>query len=247
MADALIRRDAQGDNILLDPGFGLDWAGRHRARLFQLVGALLLLVIVGVIASLLISRRADKARTAFGEAMEVYQRQVQTAGQPPIPGEKTFPSAKERAVAANKLFLAVADQYGSTASGKNARFFAGITELEAGDNTGAEATLKQVAGGWDKQLGSLAKFSLADLYRSTGRDAQAIELYNQLTDKPTDAVSGGEAQLQLAELYESEGKTDLAHKIYAQLKDKDAKGTAGTIAAQKLAPSSASGGGLPPL
>ena len=81
--------------------------------------------------------------------------------------------------------------------------------------------------------------SLADLYRQTNRDQQAIDLYNELTAKPTATVPAGLAQIQLAELYESEGKPEAAKKIYAQLKDKDAKGPAGQLAAQKLNPAPA--------
>ena len=42
------------------------------------------------------------------------------------------------------------------------------------------STLKQVAGGWNGDLAALAKLSLAQLYRQTGRDGQAIDLYNEL-------------------------------------------------------------------
>jgi thioredoxin-like negative regulator of GroEL len=63
-----------------------------------------------------------------------------------------------------------------------------------------------------------------------------VEIYNELTAKPTTTVPSGLAQLQLAELYEAQGKPELAKKIYAQLKDKDAKGAAGSLAAQKLNP-----------
>ena len=100
------------------------------------------------------------------------------------------------------------------------------------------------------ELASLAKLALADLYHQSGRDPQAIDLYNQLTAKPTDAVPAGLAQIQLAELYTAEGKVDQAHKIYAQLKDKDkapkgGEGPAGRIASEKLNPAP-SAAGLPP-
>ena len=68
-------------------------------------------------------------------------------------------------------------------------------------------------------LAALAKFALAQLYRDTGRDPQAIDLYNKLSAKPTATVPDGLAQLQLADLYQSEGKADAAKKIYASLKD----------------------------
>ena len=103
----------------------------------------------------------------------------------------------------------------------------------------AEETLKKVAGGWDSNLASLARFALAQLYHNTGRDAEAIDLYNKLSAKPTGTVPYGLAQLQLADLYQLEGKADDAKKIYANLKDKDPKGAAGMAAAEKLNSTSA--------
>ncbi len=168
--------------------------------------------------------------------MQAYQTPLATPGQPVPPGVKTYPSVAERAKAANELFTGVAAKYGMTANGKLARYFAGLTYMEEGQNASAESTLKQVADGWNGDLAALAKLSLAQLYRQTGRDPQAIDLYNELTAKPSTTVPAGLAQLQLAELYESQGKPELAKKIYAQLKDKDAKGPAGMLAAQKLNP-----------
>ena len=153
-----------------------------------------------------------------------------------MPGQKTYASVAERAKAANAAFTDVASHYGLTKDGKNARYFAGLTYMEEGQTQSAEDTLKQVAGSWDHELASLGKFALAGLYRQSGRDAQAIDVYNDLTAHPTDAVPAGLAQIQLAELYAAQGKTDQANKIYAQLKDKDAKGAAGALAAEKLNP-----------
>jgi tetratricopeptide (TPR) repeat protein len=199
------------------------------------------LVLVGGV--LFYNSRSTQASVAFGAAMQAYQTPLAAPGQQIPPGVKTYPSVAERAKAANQLFMGVADKYGMTPDGKVARYFGGLTYMEQGQNGPAENTLKQVAGGWNGDLAALAKLSLAQLYRQTSRDSQAIELYNELTAKPTTTVPAGLAQLQLAELYESQGKPDLAKKIYAQLKDKDAKGPAGMLAAQKLNPAPAGPGG----
>jgi len=220
---------------------GIEWASDHRKSVL-LTSAIALGAIILVVAIVIFANyRSNAATLAFGDAMQTYQAPLVTPGEPADPDVKTYNSAKERAQAANAKFLAVAGKYGWTKDGKNARYLAGLTYLDEGQNASAESTLKAVAAGWDKQLASLAKEALADLYHQTGRDAQAIELYNQLTDHPTDAVPAGLAQIELAELYTDEGKTELAHKIYAQLKDKDknAKGVAGpagAIATQKLNP-----------
>jgi len=229
------------DHFVTTTNNGLTWASENRKSVIVTVSLLLAAIIVVVLAGVLWNHRSNAAASAFGEAMNTYQTPIAAPSQPVPPGTKTFPSISERAKVANPAFRAVADQYGLTKAGKNALYFVGLTYMEEGQTQSAEDTLKKVAGGFDGELSSLAKFALADLYRQTGRDGQAIDLYNQLTSKPTDAVPAGLAQIQLAELYTAEGKVDQAHKIYAQLKDKDAKGAAGTIAAQKLSPAPAAG------
>jgi predicted negative regulator of RcsB-dependent stress response len=82
----------------------------------------------------------------------------------------------------------------------------------------------------------LAKLALAGLYHQTARDAQAINLYNELAAKPSETVSAGVAQLDLADLYAAAGKQDMARALWAKVKDADKDGAAGSIAAQKLAP-----------
>ncbi len=228
---------------------GLEWASDHRKSVIRTsliaVGVIVVAIAITVVANI----RSEAAAAAFGAAMQTYQAPLVTPGQPADLGVKTYNSAEERAKAANAKFLAVADKYGWTTDGKNARYLAGLTYLEAGQTQTAESTLKEVSDSWNKELASLAKEALADLYHQTGRDTLAIDIYTQLTDHPTDAVPAGLAQIQLAELYASQGKTDQANKIYAQLKDKDkdAKGTpgpAGAIAAQKLNPAAPAGPGL---
>jgi tetratricopeptide (TPR) repeat protein len=212
---------------------GLEWASENR-RSLMVTSAIALAAILAVVAGALIYN---------SRAMQAYQTPLASPGQQVPPGVKTYASATERAKAANNLFNGVADKYGMTPDGRVARYFAGLTYMEEGQNGPAESTLKQVASGWNGDLAALAKISLAQLYRQTGRDSQAVDLYNELTAKPTTTVPAGLAQLQLAELYEAQGKPELAKKIYAQLKDKDAKGPAGTLAAQKLNPAPTGPGG----
>jgi predicted negative regulator of RcsB-dependent stress response len=232
------------DHFVTTTANGLSWASENRKSVIVTVSILLAVIVIGVLIGVVWSSRSQAAANAFGDAMVIYQTPIATPGQPVPPGVKTFPSGVERSKAANTAFLEVANKYGLTTDGKDALYFAGITYMEEGQTQSAEDTLKKVAGGWNKQLSSLAKFALADLYRQTGRNQQAVDLYNDLTAHPTDSVPAGLAQIQLAELYTAEGKTADANKIYAQLKDKDAKGPAGVIAAEKLnpAPARARGG-----
>ena len=229
------------DHFVTTTASGLEWAGENRKSVIVTVSILLAVIVLAVLIGVIWNRRTAAAANAFGDAMSLYETPIAAPGQPLPPGTKSFSSVAERAKVANPTFKAVADQYGLTKDGKIALYFTGLTYMEEGQTQSAEDVLKKVGNGMDKQLAALSNFALADLYRQTGRDAQAIDLYNHLTEKPTDSVPAALAQIQLAELYTAEGKVDQAHKIYAQLKDKDAKSAAGQIAAQKLNPAAAGG------
>jgi len=241
--DQQTRQALKHDQFIDTTQHGLEWASENRRSLILVGSIVAVLIAIVAVAAVIFSHRSEQASNAFGEAMLAYQSPIAAPGQQIPPGVKTYPSGSERAKAANQLFVKVADNYGMTPSGKLSRYFAGLTYVESGQNGPAESTLKQVAGGWNGDLASLAKLALAQLYRQTGRDAQAIEVYNDLTAHPSSAVPAGTAQLELAGLYEAENKPEMAKKIYAQLKDKDAKGPAGMIAAQKLNPTAGPGAG----
>ena len=227
------------DKFVTTTTHGLEWASENRKSVLVTTGLLLAGILVVVLGAVLYNSRSEAASVAFGAAMQAYQTPLVQPGQAVPPGVKTYSSSVERAEAANALFVAVAGKYGLTPSGRNARYFAGLTYVEAGQNQPAEDTLKKVADGWDSDLAGLAKLSLAELYRNSGRDPQAIDLYNKLIAKPATTVPAGLAKLELAELYQSEGNTAEARKIYADLKDKDPKGPAAAIATEKLNPTPA--------
>ena len=239
--DQQTKKALKHDQFVDTTTHGLEWVKENRRSVILTSSIVLAALLIIVIGALVFNSRSEAASVAFGQAMQAYQTPIAEPGQPVPPGIKTYPSVNDRAKAANDLFAGVADKYGMTPDGKNARYFVGLTYMEQGKNDQAETTFKQVAGGFDGDLAALAKLSLAQLYRQTNRDPQAIDLYNELTAKPTSTVPSGLAQLQLAELYESENKPDLAKKIYAQLKDKDPKGPAGALAAQKLNPTPTGG------
>jgi tetratricopeptide (TPR) repeat protein len=237
--DQQTRQALKHDQFVDTTKHGLEWATDNRRSVIVTSSILVGAIIVVVLGVVLYNSRASQASVAFGAAMQAYQTPLAAPGQAVPPGVKTYPSIAERAKAANELFMGVADKYGMTPDGRVSRYFGGLTYMEEGQNAPAESTLKQVASGWNGDLAALAKLSLAQLYRQTGRDPQAIDLYNELAAKPTNTVPPGLAQLQLAELYEAQNKPEMAKKIYAQLKDKDAKGPAGLLAAQKLNPAPA--------
>ena len=243
--DQQTRAALKQDKFITTTSHGLAWASENRRSVITTSAILLAAILVVVLGAVIYNNRSDAASVAFGSAMQIYQTPLAPAGQPAPSGVKTYASNAERAKAANAAFVAVANKYGMTPDGRNALYFAGLTQIEAGQNQQAEDTLKKVAGSWNGDLAALAKFALAQLYHNTGRDPQAVDIYNQLTRKPATTIPAGLAQLQLADLYQSEGRTADAKKIYGALEDSDKKGPAGAIAKEKLNPAPAGQPGPP--
>ena len=175
----------------------------------------------------------SRPERAGGGDREV-QRSPPSAGTPATPDVLSFASAQERAKAANAEFTRIADKYSFTQSGRVARYFAGITCHEMGDNAGAEKDLKEVADSRYKEIASLAKLALAGIYHDTNRDPQAIALYKDLADHPTASVGKSTAQFMLASLYEESHQPDQARALYQQMPKESPASPVAQLASQKL-------------
>jgi tetratricopeptide (TPR) repeat protein len=210
----------------------VSWVSGHRSGVLRwvIVAVVVLAVAIGSLAFW--NLRSTAADVALGAALEVYSAPLAQPGAPPEKG--VYPSATERAKAANQQFAAVAQQYGWLPQGAKAHYFAGVTFEDLSQNAQAETELKAAAGAWDRNLANLANLALANLYHQTSRDTQAIDIYKALAAKPSETVPAAVAQLDLADLYAATGKQDDARKLWATIKDADKEGAAGSIAAQKL-------------
>ena len=231
--DTQTRHALKGDKFAEATKTGVSWVSGHREGVVRWVVSVGTAVLVVAAAWIFWNVRTSAADAALGAALDVYSAPLAIPGAPPQKG--VYATAKERAQAANQQFAAVAQQYGWLPQGARAHYFAGVTDADLGQNGQAETELKAAASAWDRNLANLAKLALAGLYHQTGRDNDAIILYNDLTAKPSTTVPATVAQLDLADLYAATGKKEQARALWAKVKDADKDGMAGSIATQKLA------------
>lgn len=227
------RRQLKEDKFAETAQGAATWAAGHRNTA---IGAIAVVVVVALAVVGFItwrSRQTEQGNVALAGALRTFDTPLATAGAP-ASGDKSFATSEERAKAAQKEFKAVADKFPYTGPGRMARYLEGVAAMQAGDNSAAETILKTAADISDKDIASLAKLSLAELYRSTNRVADASRIYKELADHPTDTVPKTRAQLNLAEMYESSAP-DQAAAIYQQIQKDNPKSAAAQIAAQKLA------------
>ncbi len=210
------------------------WAVEHKATLIKAGAAVVVLLALAIGGWFYINHRDELASVELSKAVRTYNTPLRPAKSPEQPGFPSFTSATERATKAHQQFETIATQYSHTKSGDFARYFAGLTAIDMGDNAGAERSLKATADASSNDLSALAKMALAALYRNTNRDAQAIELYKQLSDKPASTVSKQAAQIELAGLYASKGQTADARRIYEQLQKDNPNTEFAALASAKL-------------
>jgi len=231
--DTQTRHALKQDKFAQAAASSADWLGTHKSgvlRWAMITGAALVL-IAG--AAVYWNQRSSAADAALGQAIDLYDTPLAQPGAPAEAG--VYSTAADRAKEANREFVAVAHNFGWFPEGTQARYFAGVSYIELGQNGNAETELTAAAGSWNRNLANLAKLALAGLYHQTNRDGQATSLYNELAAKPSATVSAAVAQLDLADLYVAEGKQDQARALWAKVKDADKDGAAGQIAEQKLA------------
>jgi len=230
--DTQTRHALKGDKFAQATKTSVTWLSGHRTNVVRWAIGAAVVIVLGVGFLIFWNVQESAAETALGQALDIYTAPL---AQPGAPVEKgTYTTVAERAKASNEQFKAVADKYGWLTEGSKARYFQGVTEQELGQTAAAEGDLKKVADSWNRNLSNLAKIALASIYHQTGRDQQAIDLYNAIIAKPSETVTAGVAQLDLADLYAATGKEAQAKALWAKLKDSDKDGAAGSIAAQKL-------------
>ena len=230
--DTQTRHALKGDKFAQATKTSVTWLSGHRTNVVRWAIGAAVVIVLGVGFLIFWNVQESAAETALGQALDIYTAPL---AQPGAPVEKgTYTTVAERAKASNEQFKAVAEKYGWLTEGSKARYFQGVTEQELGQTAAAEGDLKKVADSWNRNLSNLAKIALASIYHQTGRDQQAIDLYNEIIAKPSETVTAGVAQLDLADLYAATGKEAQAKALWAKLKDSDKDGAAGSIAAQKL-------------
>jgi len=216
-------------------GNAAHWSVEHQSKL---IAAVIVVIVIGAIALggwYYLNAQDEKASAEFSTAVRTWETPLRPAGVPPQPGTDSFASAQERATAARKQFQAIVDKYPRTHTADIARYFVGLASAQLGDNAAAERSLQEAARSSNAALAALGKFALASVYRAENKDAQAIDVYKQLMDKPTLVVSKATAQLELASFYESRQKKDEAKKIYELVQKENPATDAASLAQRRAA------------
>jgi TolA-binding protein len=195
--DRITRKELKGDKFARDVGLTVEYLSEHRKQAirYSIVGVAVLAAVLGLFYN---RRQQHNARqTALTAAIEIQQSPI---GSPSSEFIRSFPTAQERYSAASKAFTDLVTKYPGSDEATIAMYYLGALAADQDKMLEAEKWLKEAAQSGSANYASLAKLTLADLYRWQSRAPEAEKLLRSLIAKPTEFVSKEQATIALAEL-----------------------------------------------
>ena len=194
--DRITRSKLKTDRFAVEVEHSVEFVSEHRKQV-ALYGAIALAVAV-IIGGVMYYRDRQHAtrQEELARAMDVVQAVVTPV--PPPAGALYYPTEAAKAEAADKVFKSFYAKYSGSEEGIVAASYLGALATDKGNLTEAEKYFQQVADFGDYNYASMGKLSLAQVYLSTGRNADAEKLLRSLYDKPSLFVSKEQAAIALA-------------------------------------------------
>jgi predicted negative regulator of RcsB-dependent stress response len=228
------RHQLKQDSFTTSTAETINWARDNRTPV--IVTGIIVVVILAMVGGgwAYINYRDAAAKNDLALALQKYKAPVRPAGTPATADMLSYSSAQERDQVTNAEFTRIANKYTFTQTAQLARYFAGLTYRDLGNNTAAMTELQKVSGSRYKEVASLAKMALAQIDHDSGKNMDAIDIYKQLIEHPTVSVGKSTAQLALASQYEAMARPDDARHIYEQMQKEAPASFTAEIAGQKL-------------
>ena len=193
--DRITRSKLKTDRFAVEVEHSVEYFSEHRKQVAQYTA---IAVVVALIAGGILyyrDRQHSARQEELARAMEVVQAPV-SANAPP--GQVFFTTEALKSAAAEKAFKPIYDKYSGTAEGIVAASYLGAISMDQNKLSDAEKYFQQVANYRDDTYAALGKLSLAQVYLSAGRNADAEKLLRSLYEKPSVSVSKEQAAIALA-------------------------------------------------
>ena len=195
MASEFTRHDLKTDRFAVEVEHTVDYFSLHRSQVVKIVAAVVVAAVIAGGVFLWRDQQAGVREQKLGEALSLQDAPV--GGAAPSFGP-SFPTEQAKQEAVRQTFQKLANDYAGTHQGSLAQYYLGSADLKANKLDDARKHLQVLADSSDKEYGSLAKLSLAQIAYAQGRPADGEKLLRDLIANPTDLVSKEQATLMLA-------------------------------------------------
>ena len=197
----------------------VEWIGAHRDEVRIGAGVVVVLLAAAGAVGYFQGQRAREADQAFRDALTTFEAPVasELAAGAERPTGQVFATAEEKYKTAAAAFEGVERRFGSSKTGRRAKYYGALSRVELGQYPEAEKALKEVQSqdaGLDAEL---ARVALANLYRRSGQVDKAVEAYRGLATNPAANVPRDFALLSAAQTLEDAKRWAEARAAYRQV------------------------------
>lgn len=194
--DKVHRHNLKHDKFVEQVGHTVEYATDHRSQVIKWGGIGLAAIVIGVGGYVFFGHQATVRAEDLSAALRVQDAQIGPANASEF--VLSFPTPAEKTAAVSKALTSVMEKYPSKREGLIARFYLGVLYADQGKLLEAENFWKPITEAGDADYASQAKLSLAQLYETQGRGADAEKLLRSIVDHPTIMVSKEQATIALA-------------------------------------------------
>lgn len=217
MSDHISRKELKQDKVRETFEHGAEAVLSHTT-----IMSIALLAIIAIAAGYFgwrfySQRQNSQAQVALDDAMKIFTAPIAQSGQPTLPGELTYADPAKRAEDAQVKFVAVANQWPGTKSGKIARYYSALCLMDQDKLNQASEELKKLEGTSDKELAALAKFQSAMIAERNGKKDEAVSELKALSTSGSILVPKPMVLLEMANVL-SQTDPKQATTVYEQLK-----------------------------
>lgn len=235
--DRQTRKDLKTDKFAEDVFDIFEWASAHKAEVAR-YGAALIVVVLIVVGVLYYNRTQASAREeALAKALRVDDA---TTGSTIEPTNLHFETEGEKDKAKVAAFTDLATRFGGSQEGAIADLYLASYAVDDGRLDEAEKRYKRVVDDGPKAYAGLARLSLAQVYASENKMAEAEKMLRDAIAHPSPTVSKEYATLVLGELLAQNNPAE-AHKLVDPLRT-SLRGAVSRTAIQDSASISQTGG-----
>ena len=212
--DRITRKKLKQDEFAQDVGLTVDFLNEHRQETIRygIAGLVAIVLIAGLFYWF--RQRGAERQAALTTALQVWQIPV---GPPQEGQDKSFQTEQDKQKAVVKAFGEVAAKYSGSSEAAVAQYYLGSAAANSGKLAAAELAFKEVIDSGNATYASLAKLTLANVYRTEHRQADGEKLLQSLIEKPSDFVSKEEATIALAR-YVAPSDPERARKLLEPLR-----------------------------
>lgn len=200
--DKSLQNVIKHDQFVETVGGATEFVSSHKKQFGLYVGIAIVVAALGYGAWWYMGTKRAERQLALGEAMGIAQATTSRT------------NTEEKKVI--DAFTKVTTAYPGSKEGNLALYMLAMLDIERGDTAAGEKKLQEVLKG-DKEPASLAKFTMAEILRGQGKEAEAEAMLRDLMANPTYLMPVEQSTLELAR-YIAKSKPEEARKLLEPLR-----------------------------